>query len=201
LKRARSSALLFGRASVLLSFWLWALSAACSLVVDSHELQKGCAAGTKPCEVTPGELRCVSVTNPEYGCARESCVPCTLPHTVEVCGGDGECAVGTCEPEFENCDRMPRNGCEVDLDSSYHDCGSCGANCDDALRDMPRAASAECDVGHCVVKECEDGYADCDGAATNGCEKALKDLPLAACGRCDGCPGGATCNQETRRCE
>jgi len=201
LTRARRFAFGFGRASATLSLALWVLSAACSLVVDPQELEKGCAAGTKPCEVTPGELRCVSISKPEYGCARESCVPCTLPQSVEVCGGDGDCAVGTCEPEFENCDGMSRNGCEVDLDSSYHDCGKCGASCDDALRDMPRTASAECSAGHCVVKACADGYADCDGAGTNGCEMALADLPAEACGRCDGCPPKTTCNLQTRRCE
>jgi hypothetical protein len=115
-----------------------------------------------------------------------------------VCGGDGECAVGTCEPEFENCDLIAKNGCEADLDTSYNHCGSCSASCADALRDMPRALSAECSGAHCVVKECNDGYADCDAAASNGCEKSL---PEAACGRCGGCPGETTCNLQTRRCE
>ena len=198
MKRRRPSLVVLGRAAASLSLSLWTAMAACSLVVDSRELRQGCAAGTKPCEVTPGELRCVSITKPEYGCARESCVPCTLPQSVEVCGGDGECAVGTCEPEFENCDRMSRNGCEVDLDSSYQNCGACGASCDDALRDMPRTVSAQCSSGRCVVKECQDGFADCDGAASNGCEKPL---PETACGRCDGCPGKTACNLDTRRCE
>ena len=171
----------FGRASALLSLSLWVLSAACSLVVDPQDLQKGCAEGTKPCEVTPGELRCVSTSDPEYGCARESCVPCTLFQAVEVCGADGECAVGTCEPEFENCDSLPKNGCEVDLESTYGHCGACGASCEDDLRKMPRAISAKCSGGRCVVDECRDGYAECDGAASTGCE-----TPLApeACRRC-----------------
>ena len=187
-----------GRVSVLLGLVMWVLSAACSLVVDPQGLQQGCAAGTKPCEVTPGELRCVSQADPEYGCARESCVPCTLLHAVEVCGGDGECAVATCEPDFEDCDRMPKNGCETDLDSSYDNCGSCGASCGDQLRNMPRAVSAKCDSTRCVVGECKDGFADCDLAASNGCERAL---PEAYCGRCGGCPGKTLCNLQTQRCE
>ena len=187
-----------GRASVALSFSIWVLPAACSLVVDPEGLQKGCAAGTKPCEVTPGELRCVSMADPEYGCARESCVPCTLFKAVEVCGGDGECAVGTCEPEFENCDLLAKNGCEVELDASYDNCGSCGASCAEALRDMPHAESADCSGGRCMVGDCKDGYADCDGAASNGCERSL---PLEACGRCTGCPGQTVCNLATHRCE
>ena len=187
-----------GRASALLGFATWALSPACSLVVDPDPLQRGCATGTKPCEVMPGQLRCVSVTDAEYGCARESCVPCTLGHAVEVCGGDGDCAIGTCEPDFENCDFIQRNGCEEALDTSYAHCGRCSTSCADALRDMPRALTAQCSAGRCLVKECQDGYADCDGAASNGCEKPL---PAEACGRCAGCPGTTACNLETRRCE
>jgi hypothetical protein len=186
------------RALLALSLAAWLVPAGCSLVVDPGELQKGCAAGSKPCEVAPGQFSCVSVTDPEYGCARESCVPCTLPHAIEVCGGDGECAVGTCLPEFQNCDLVAKNGCEVDLETSYDDCGDCGASCSDDLRSMPRALSAQCQGGRCLVDECKDGYADCDLAATNGCEKALPD---ESCGRCTGCPGMTTCNLETKRCE
>jgi hypothetical protein len=187
-----------GRAALAVSLWISALPTACSVVVDPQGLQKGCAAGTKPCEVKPGELSCVSTSDPEYGCARESCVPCTLFQAVEVCGGDGECAVGTCEPDFENCDLMPKNGCEVDLDSTYDNCGACSTSCQDALRDMPRALSAECDAARCVVGTCADGYADCDGAASNGCERSLG---LGDCDRCGGCPGTTQCNLDTRRCE
>jgi len=93
---------------------------------------------------------------------------------------------------------VAKNGCEVDSQTSYDNCGGCDASCSEDLRSMPRALSAQCQGGHCVVGECKDGYADCDFAATNGCEKALTD---EACGRCMGCPGPTTCNLETRRCE
>lgn len=149
---------------------IWLLAPGCSLAVDPNELTRGCAAGTKPCEVTPGELRCVSTSDPRFGCARESCVPCTLAHAEEVCDGDGECAIGACVPEYENCDGLARTGCEVDLDTSYDDCGRCGASCGDALRDMPRTTKNECAGQRCVVVSCEEGYADCDLAASNGCE-------------------------------
>jgi hypothetical protein len=177
---------------------LWSLSGACTVAVDTAELKKGCPQGTKACEVAAGEVSCVSVADPEYGCARESCVPCTLPHAVEVCGGDGECAVGTCVPEFQNCDRIAKTGCEVDLNTSYDNCGACNSSCSAAVRDMPRTVSAQCSGGRCLVDECKDGYADCDGAATNGCEHVLKPED---CGRCGGCPGTTTCNVDTRRCE
>src|SRR5690606_25275976 len=128
----------------------------------------------------------------------ESCVPCTLPHAVEVCSDSGECAIGTREPSYENCALVAKNGWEVALATSYDDCGSCDNSCQDAARRTPRASTAECRAGRCTVGECEAGYQDCDGAASNGCEKAL---PESACGRCDGCPGPTQCNLETLRCE
>ena len=176
----------------------WCGAAACSVVVDAEPLQQGCAAGSKPCEVTPGKLSCVSTADPEYGCARDSCVPCTLAHAVEVCGATGECAVGNCEPKYENCDLVAKTGCEIDLDTSYDNCGDCDNSCDAAVRSMPRALSARCNGGRCEVKDCQEGYADCDGAASTGCEKLLPD---AACGRCGGCPGATQCNPDTKRCE
>jgi hypothetical protein len=186
------------RGSLLLGLCSWLLCAACSLVVDTDELEQGCAQGTKPCEVEPGVRRCVSVTDPEYGCARDSCVPCTLMNAVEVCDLAGECAVGTCQPGYQNCDLVAKNGCEVDLESNYNNCGHCDTSCDDMLRDMPRTQSAQCESRRCVVETCKDGFADCDGAGTNGCERALK---AEDSGRCDGCPGTTQCNTDTQRCE
>lgn len=194
--RTRGAVLARGAAGCAVA--LWCLLSACSVVVDPDELKGGCPSGSKACEIEPGQLACVSTSASEYGCARDSCVPCTLPHAVEVCGIDGDCAIGTCEPGYENCDRIAKNGCEVDLNSSYGACGNCNTTCADALRSMPRALSARCLSGRCKVDECQEGYADCDGAASNGCERAL---PPEACGSCAGCPGDTLCNLETRRCE
>lgn len=175
----------------------WLSVAACSLVVDAGALQEGCAEGAKACDVE-GTAQCVTTGDPDYGCARDSCVPCILPHAVEVCGASGECAIGTCEPRYDNCDLLAKTGCEVDLDNSYEHCGGCGSSCDAALRSMAHTSNARCAAGRCVVDQCQDGYGDCDGAASNGCEQVLSE---EACGRCDGCPGTTQCNVDTRRCE
>ena len=185
------------RAVIASALLCWLSAAACSLVVDAGPLQDGCAEGTKACDVD-GTKSCVSTADPEYGCARESCVPCTLPQAVEVCGANGECAVGTCDSPYENCDRVAKTGCEVDCDTTYDHCGGCGNSCDAALRSMERALTSRCAGGRCVVDKCQDGYADCDGAASTGCEKPLSETD---CGRCDGCPGSTVCNLDTRRCE
>jgi hypothetical protein len=179
----------------------WLLPAACSIVVDPQELERGCEPGKKKCEVTPGELRCVSTNDPAYGCARESCVPCTLAHADEVCDSGGECAIGTCIPEFQNCDLVSRNGCEIDLNTSYDNCARCGASCSDELRDMPHTVKAECFDAHCIAAECQEGYADCDLAGSNGCETALTKLAPELCGRCGGCQSGTLCNVVEQICE
>jgi len=185
------------RATFLLAAASWTLSPACSLAVNTDPLQEGCPSGQKKCEVA-GEPRCVSASDPAFGCARVSCVPCTLPHAVEVCDSKGECAVGTCIPEYQNCDLVARNGCEVDLNTSYDNCARCGASCTDELRNMPHTAKAECERAHCVVAACEPGYGDCDNAGSTGCERPLAP---ALCGRCMGCPEGTTCNVDTQHCE
>ncbi len=189
---------LLGRQRLLLGAVLFWVAAACSLAVRSDELEQGCAPGSKACEVEPGQLSCVSSAEAEFGCGRESCVPCTLPHAVEVCGADGDCAIATCQPGYENCDQVAKNGCEVELESTYDACGSCSNSCEDAVRGMPHALSAECLAGRCEVGVCQEGHADCDGAATNGCETPLSE---SDCGLCLGCPGRTQCNLETRRCE
>lgn len=177
---------------------VWQLAFGCSLVVDHAALDSGCQAGSKACAVTPGVMGCVSSSDTEFGCGRESCVPCTLPQAIEVCGADADCAVGTCEANYENCDSRSDNGCEVNLATSYANCGSCDINCDDAVRSMPKASSAVCLGGRCQVGECQGDWVDCDGAASNGCE-TLFDADN--CWRCDDCPGGTTCNEQTRLCE
>lgn len=186
------------RASALAWCTCWLLVFGCSLIVDKGDLERGCDSGMKACEVAPSESSCVSSADVAYGCARESCVPCTLSHAVEVCGADGSCAVGTCDPGYENCDSRPDNGCEVNLQTDYANCGTCGTSCEDAVRNMPRALSARCSSGRCQVATCVEDYGDCDGAASNGCET---ELAKEACGRCDGCPGATVCNLTTKRCE
>jgi hypothetical protein len=177
---------------------VWWLAMACSVLVDPDELSAGCAEGMKACEVTPGAFRCVSRADADYGCARDSCVPCTLPHAIEVCGADGACAVGTCERGYENCDFVARTGCEISLDTNDDNCGGCGFSCATLLKHMPHALSAQCSAGRCEVDECQDGFADCDNTASTGCEKALTP---ETCGRCQGCPAGTTCDVDAQRCD
>ncbi|MBI5512254.1 MAG: hypothetical protein HY909_00710, partial [Deltaproteobacteria bacterium] len=103
---------------------------------------------------------------------------CTFVNATATCAS-GVCGLDTCVTGFGDCDRVPGNGCEVSLLTSSDHCGACGRACV-----TPNAAPA-CTMGTCGVGRCNDGFGDCDGAASNGCERDVRTTPshCGACGR------------------
>src|SRR5690349_23761496 len=84
--------------------------AACTLVVDTEELQQGdsglsCNSDQKVCPdpAHPGRGMCVSKTNPSFGCSADSCAACALPNAAARCSNDGECAIATCQGTHFDC--------------------------------------------------------------------------------------------------
>ncbi len=57
-------------------------------------------------------------------------------------------------------------GCEVPTNDDNSNCGGCGIVC------TGEHASMDCDVGVCVVDQCEPGFEDCDLDPGNGCESS-----------------------------
>lgn len=131
-----------------------------------------------------------------------------------VCQG-GKCVPNDCQPPTTaNCDQDPTNGCEVDLVADSNNCWFCGNVCK-----LPHAQSA-CEanpsgnpVARCVVKQCDAGWADCDGNPANGCESSASTDP-SSCGGCGkkcnstngvaGCVNGVCdllCNQGYGNCD
>ncbi len=94
---------------------------------------------------------------------------------------DGACQL-VCPTGFADCDADVRNGCEVDLRSSAAHCGTCGNACAGV-----DGAPGVCRDGVCAT-QCRAGFADCDGAASNGCEADLgqSDHCGACATRCSG---------------
>jgi len=143
-----------------------------------------CTRGSACCAGT-----CQRVDNDTNHCGRCGNV-CSIPRGSPVCT-EGNCAVGTCDTGYGDCDRMASNGCEVDLQSDAMHCGACGHACPSGPNAMGR-----CVMGTCRT-ECAAGFGDCDGDASNGCETSLTSTP-AHCGMCGrACPSGpastATC--------
>ncbi len=106
---------------------------------------------------------------------------CTFPN------GSGSCTAGTCElvgcdTGFGDCDASDANGCEVDLEVDYFNCGQCDLSCD------ATGATTACNVGECVVTSCDFGLANCNNVPQDGCEVSL----LGDAGNCGAC--GQICN-------
>jgi hypothetical protein len=110
----------------------WLALLGCSLMVDTSELDAGCPEGEKFCG------RCVSETDPAYGCASGVCAPCDrLPHAFPTCK-DGRCVAGSCLLGW-GCEQ-----CDASLFTDETNCGACEMRC---------ATNERCVAGLCVVPD------------------------------------------------
>ncbi len=129
----------------------------------------------------------------DAGCSSAADCPAP-PHVMAQCV-DGVCGTAGCADGYGDCDADPSNGCEVDLQSSTGNCGSCANACS-----FPGAIAA-CVDGACAIDSCRTGYGDCDSDPSNGCEADLSTT--ATCGGCDtSCGTGELCDTSgsTRAC-
>jgi hypothetical protein len=109
---------------------------ACSLVVDTDEIDAGCPARTKFCDG-----KCVDVDDATFGCSDEGCDPCLTDVDGDPFGDrfvpecrDGACVVGDCAFGY-GCD-----DCSAKLLSDPENCGACRQSCD----------GGTCSLGACV---------------------------------------------------
>jgi hypothetical protein len=115
--------------------------------------------------VCPGE--------PEEGifpvCSKGTCdtVDCSMYAGLAACDGDGVCDDSLVSPEH---------------------CGGCGLEC--IVENGTPGCSFEAGVYECTVKECDENYADCDGAPVD-CEVDTR-TNTRHCGGCAG-DGGVDC--------
>ncbi len=158
-----------------------------------------CGSGQKLCGTD-----CQANDDPALGCADPSCDPCTLPHAVAGCTS-GACSVGSCEPEYWDCDGTPTNGCEIGQ-GQYTD-QHCGG-CNNACSDQGYSGGLLCQNAGCVCTspaqcsshggsfDCVSGICSCEGVACQPGETcSRKSGPDWLCG-CNGgnpCAVGNTC--------
>ncbi|MBK8255129.1 MAG: hypothetical protein IPK82_21015 [Polyangiaceae bacterium] len=105
------------------------------------------------------------------------------------CFADQSCVNGQCTTQcpdgMGDCDGNPQNGCESPLTTNQN-CGMCGTSCNNAPN-----GDAQCNMGMCVITNCDNGFEDCNNNAADGCEADL-DNSATTCGACDNaCPNGA----------
>jgi hypothetical protein len=111
---------------------------ACSLAIDTSEIDAGCPAGTKLCGSS-----CVEIEDPAYGCTNRGCAPCERDRDSDLFGerfiprcAGGFCVVDKCAFGF-GCDEL----CSVRLLTSHTNCGRCNRGCE---------AWETCSFGDCV---------------------------------------------------
>ncbi|MBK7579276.1 MAG: hypothetical protein IPI67_03635 [Myxococcales bacterium] len=185
--------------------------------VSGDDPASGClvSTGCAPCIVPKATAKC-SIKGCDVGacdagwsdCNQDAVDGCETsldkdPSNCGACGTDcfvtsgpgytcqaGKCVPNDCQPQTTaNCDLDPTNGCEVDLIADVNNCSFCGKKCQLAH------ATAGCEpnptgnpVARCFVKQCDAGWADCDGNPANGCESNASTDP-STCGGC-----GKKCN-------
>jgi hypothetical protein len=158
----------------------------------------GCPSGTTVCSAI-----CESNTNPLYGCGNQNCTACVVPNATPTCLG-ASCAVGSCDPNYKDCDDAAANGCETDLRSPQH-CGGCNIACDAGDSCQNGACMSGCAFplcsGICYNQQTDpDHCGSCTGScafppnASRGCTTGTCSYACA--------PGYANCNTSwTDGCE
>lgn len=102
------------------------------------------------------------------------------PHATSTCAS-GTCDF-TCDGGWADCDGIPGNGCETNVQTDVNHCGSCPSLCD------PNHATPSCVNGSCTVETCDAGWGDCNANVSDGCETDLAST-VASCGAC-----GSSCS-------
>jgi len=162
------------KTSRLSTFALLVLGTGCTATLDLTDLQQGCPEGYKECS---GE--CVSLEDPDHGCAAESCGACALSNGTAKCTSDGACIADTCRDGYKVCD-----GACVSTSNPLYGCGR--SRCDPCI--LPNATPS-CGIdGDCAVGSCIGRRGDCNRDPEDGCEANLNE-DVENCGQC-----GAACS-------
>jgi len=141
-----------------------------------------CAPGTDVCETG-----CTDFDHDPANCGGCGNACTAAGNAIPVCGA-GACE-NLCMPGYGDCNgdllMTGTDGCETPLEMDPANCGGCGIACP-----APAHGIAACFDGTCGIGQCESGWDDCDGDASNGCEVNVIDDD-ANCGGC-----GIVCSAE-----
>ncbi len=136
-----------------------------------------CLPNFADCNMNPADGCETDLRASATNCGRCGMV-CTSPNGNAACVG-GACTVAMCSPGFGDCDNMPANGCETNLNTTVGSCGMCNRACP-----MPANGVAGC-VGGMCTGTCNPGFADCNRNLVDGCEVNTRTdaMNCGSCGR------------------
>jgi hypothetical protein len=152
----------------------------------------GCPTGHADCDGDDSNM-CEVDTNADIANCGACGHACALSNAVAACV-NGQCAVTQCATGFANCNMMPGDGCEINLQTSEMNCGMCGHTCPMGqfcgVSSMTMGAQAQC------LTACPMGFSPCGGACVNLTSDGMN------CGRCATmCPsapnGSGVCRSST----
>lgn len=125
-----------------------------------------CGAGLTQCRIFSTDYCVDLMTDVKHcGACRNGCL---LHHAENGCAG-GKCYIKSCDKGWADCNGIPDDGCEVDLNADDNNCGSCGRVCS-----LPNAGYSVCngadENGKCEVEHCAPGWLNKNGYHEDGCE-------------------------------
>jgi hypothetical protein len=121
-----------------------------------------CQAGWADCDGNPANGCEVNTQTDPNNCLTCGHV-CTAMSGTPACVA-GACTISSCMPGFRDCNGLPGDGCEVNINTSLANCGGCGVAC------APANGSGTCSSGTCSISGCSAGFYDINAMAIDGCE-------------------------------
>src|SRR5207249_958390 len=122
-----------------------------------------CTAPWRDCNNDPGDGCELDVQSDVAHCGgcNNACAP--VANGSPACAS-GQCAVGSCDGTFLDCDHDYSNGCETDVSTDMQSCGFCNNSCGA----IPGGATA-CLAGQCAIAACNGSLRDCNARYADGC--------------------------------
>lgn len=139
--------------------------------------------GSIPCWQT--DKLCSGVCTPKTGvttgCGAPACEPCNVPNATAKCDETGDCAIGSCDAGFDNCDKGQftenATGCEINIQSDIKNCGACGNDC------QVKGPNWQCVFGVCCEITCAPGTLNCNECGVDTvCETTINADNCGSCG-------------------
>src|SRR4029077_18261206 len=97
------------------------------------------------------------------------------------------CNYSTCQANFEDCNSLRTDGCEINLATDTNHCGACGTNCTTTVLN---AVGIGCSNKQCTFTSCSAAsFGDCNGKTSDGCETNLN--AVGSCG--SSCANAVNC--------